>query len=120
MSPVDRVQRVTALHDALDARDVDVVLAHVAPDVDWPDAMNGKRVVGRAALRAHWLDQWAVVDPHVHPRRVRELPGGRVEVLAEQTVRDRDGDLLARALVLHTYTFTGELVSRMDVGDPEG
>jgi len=54
----------------------------------------------------------------VRPRPVRELPGGRVEVLVEQTVHDRDGDLLGGATVLRTYTFDGGLVTRMDVGDP--
>jgi hypothetical protein len=41
-------------------------------------------------------------------------------VVVEQVVRDRDGDLLGRAVVLHTYTFSGPLISRMDVGDPQG
>jgi hypothetical protein len=96
------------------------VLARVAPDVDWPDAMHGGRLLGVGALRAHWLTQWAVTDSQAQPRRVRELADGRVEVLVEQHVRDRDGDLLGHAFVLHTYTFDGPLVARMDVGDPQG
>jgi len=39
-------------------------------------------------------------------------------VLVEQEVRDRGADLLGQAFVLHTYTFSGPLISRMDVGDP--
>jgi hypothetical protein len=110
--------RLTALYDAFNARDIDAVTAAFAPDVDWPNAWEGDRVVGRAAVRAYWLRQWEVLDPEVHPRRVRELPDGRAEVLVHQVVRDRDGDLLGEALVLHTYTFAGGLVARMDVGDP--
>jgi hypothetical protein len=87
--------------------------------VDWPDAMSGGRVLGADAVRAHWLGQWEVVDLQADPRRVRELPDGRVEVLVEQLVRDTDGDLLSHAFVLHTYTLEGDLVRRMDVGDPE-
>jgi SnoaL-like domain len=112
-------ERLAALYDAFNARDIDAVLAHVAPDVDWPDAMSGGRVLGADAVRAHWLGQWEVVDLHADPRRVRELPDGRVEVLVEQVVRDTDGDLLSHAFVLHTYTFDGAAVSRMDVGDPQ-
>jgi hypothetical protein len=111
--------RFTALYDAFNARDIDAVLAQFAPDVDWPDAWRGGRVVGHDAVRAYWLAQWAVIDPEVHPRRVRDLPDGRVEVLVEQRVRDFDGDQLAHAFVLHTYTFDGPLVTRMDVGDPQ-
>jgi hypothetical protein len=112
------MDRIAALYDAFNARDIDTVIAQFAPDVDWPDAWHGGRVVGHDAVRAYWLGQWEVIDPEVHPRRVRELPDGRVEVLVEQVVRDRDGDLLGRAVVLHTYTFSGPLISRMDVGDP--
>jgi hypothetical protein len=112
------MDRIAALYDAFNARDIDTVIAQFAPDVDWPDAWQGGRVVGHDAVRAYWLGQWEVIDPEVHPRRVRALPDGRVEVVVEQVVRDRDGDLLGRAVVLHTYTFSGPLISRMDVGDP--
>jgi hypothetical protein len=112
--------RVAALYDAFNARDVEAVTAHLAPDVDWPDAWHGGRVRGVDAVRTYWREQWRVIDPEVRPRRVRELPDGRVEVLVEQVVRDTDGDLLSRAVVLHTYTFAGPLVRRMDVGDPQG
>jgi hypothetical protein len=118
--PRPGVDQIPALYDAFNARDVDRVTAHFAPDVDWPDAMHGGRVLGIDAVRAYWLAQWEVIDPEVHPRRVRERPDGRVEVLVEQVVRDSDGDLLSRAVVLHTYTFAGPLVRRMDVGDPQG
>jgi hypothetical protein len=117
--PRPGVDRIAALYDAFNARDVERVTAHFAPDVDWPDAWHGGRVLGIDAVRAYWQAQWEVIDPEVQPRRVRELPDGRVEVLVEQVVRDRDGDLLSRAVVLHTYTFTGPLIRRMDVGDPQ-
>ena len=115
-----RVDRITELYAAIDARDADALVAHLAPDVDWPEPMQGGRIVGRDAVREHWLGQWAVLDLQMHPRRVRELPDGRVEVLVEQVVRDADGDLLGGATVLHTYTLRGGLVTRMDVGDPLG
>jgi hypothetical protein len=113
------VDRIAALYEAFNARDVDAVVAQFAPDVDWPDAMRGTRVVGADAVRAYWLGQWEVVDLAVDPRRVRELTDGRLEVLVQQVVRDRDGDLLSSAVVLHTYTFRGDLITRMDVGDPQ-
>ena len=74
--------------------------------------------MGHAAVRDYWLRQWEVIDPAVHPRLLRQLPDDRVEVLVDQVIRDRDGDLLSEAVVLHTYTFDGDLVARMDVGDP--
>ena len=111
--------RLAGLYAALNARDVDAVLAQSASDVDWPDAMHGGRVVGQDAVREHWLGQWAVTELVLHPRRERQLSDGRLEVLVEQTVRDSDGDLLSHAFVLHTHTFAGGVVARMDVGDPQ-
>ena len=115
---LDGVDRVAALYEAFRARDVGALTAQCAPDVDWPDAMAGGRVTGRDAVAAYWRSQWDVVDLDLHPRLMRELPDGRVEVLVDQVVRDLDGDLLSEAVVLHTYTLAGGLVRRMDVGDP--
>jgi ketosteroid isomerase-like protein len=112
------VDVITGLYAAIDARDGDALAAHLAPDVDWPEPMQGGRVVGRDAVREHWRAQWAALDLQMRPRRVRELPDGRVEVLVEVVARDADGDLLGGATVLHTHTLRGGLVTRMDVGDP--
>ena len=109
---------ITGLYDALDARDIDGVTARFAPGVDWPNAWEGGRVVGRAAVREYWVRQWEVLDPVVRPRLVRELPEGRYEALVDQTIRDRDGDLLSETVVVHTYTVADGLITRMDVGDP--
>ena len=113
------MDRITALYDAFNARDIDAVMDHLAPDVDWPDAWQGGRVVGHDAVRAYLLSQWEVIAQQVHPHRVRELPDGRVEVLVEQWIRDVDGDVLSESVVLHVYTCTGPLISRMDVADPQ-
>jgi hypothetical protein len=112
------LDRIAELYDAFNARDIERVTALFAPDVDWPNAWQGGRVVGRAAVRNYWLRQWEVLDPDVRTRLVRELPDGRIEVLVDQVIRDRDGDLLSEAVVLHTYTLRGGLIARMDVGDP--
>jgi hypothetical protein len=112
------LDRIAELYEAFNARDIDRVTAQFAPDVDWPNAWQGGRVVGRAAVRDYWLRQWDVLDPDVRPRLIRQLPDGRIEVLVDQVIRDRDGDLLSEAVVLHTYTIDGGLIARMDVGDP--
>jgi hypothetical protein len=70
------------------------------------------------AVRNYWLRLWDVLDPDVRPRLVREVLDGRIEVLVDQVIRDRDGDLLSEAVVLHTYTLRSGLIARMDVGDP--
>ena len=110
---------ITELYEAIEARDADALGAHLAEDVDWPEPMQGGRLLGRDAVLEHWRGQWAVLAMTMRPRRVRELPDGRVEVLVELVARDADGDLLGGATVLHTHTLDGSGVRRMDVGDPE-
>jgi hypothetical protein len=51
----------------------------------------------------------------VQPQSFRRLPDGRVEVSVHQIVRARDGAVLSDGMVLHTYTFSGDRVARMDV-----
>ena len=49
------------------ARQIDAVLARMAPNVDWPNGMEGGRVLGHDEVRAYWTRQWSVVSPHVEP-----------------------------------------------------
>jgi hypothetical protein len=112
--------RLDSLYAAFNARDVDGVLAATTPDVDWPDAWEGGRVVGHAAVRDYWTRQWARIAPTVTPLRTTELPDGRIAVDVAQVVRDLDGTVLRKATVRHVYTFRNGLVCRMDVDAATG
>jgi len=109
------MEPLAALYAAFTARDLEGVLAAMAPDVDWPNAWEGGRVVGREAVRAYWTRQWAQIAPTVTPVRTTELPDGWVAVEVAQAIRDLDGTLLREATVRHVYTFRDGLVARMDV-----
>ena len=111
-------QRLRRTYDAFNRRDIDAVLAELAPDVDWPNAWEGGRVRGHAAVRAYWTRQWEAIDPAVEPVSFTRRPDGRIAVEVRQTVRGRDGALLHESTVVHVYAFHGGLVSRMDVEDP--
>jgi ketosteroid isomerase-like protein len=113
----DREALLRSLYDAFNARDLDRVVAAMTPDVDWPDGWQGGRVVGHDAVRRYWTDQWASIRPTVRPTAVTERADGTVEVRVHLVVRDPGGGVLHRADVRHLYTFTGDLVSRMDVED---
>lgn len=104
------------MYTAFNARDIDGVLAHFGPEVDWPMAFKGGRVVGHAAVREYWEQQWAEIDPTVVPAGFSDRPDGRVAVTIDQTVRDLDGAVVGEGRVLHVYTFDADgLVARMDV-----
>ncbi len=119
---IDRVMGVeaclTALYQAFNARDVDAVVAQLAPDVDWPNAWEGGRVHGHDGVRAYWERQWAQLDPVVVPTAFGHRGGDVVEVAVRQTVRTRAGALVGEGIVVHVYTLRGGLVTRMDVEEP--
>jgi ketosteroid isomerase-like protein len=115
---MDHEHRLHDLYDAFNRRDIDEVLAALRPDVDWPNAWEGGRVVGRDAVRAYWQRQFAQIDGRVEPVAFSVGDDGRVSVEVHQVVRGRDGAVLADRIVTHVYAFRDGLVERMDVIEP--
>ncbi|HEU4993761.1 MAG TPA: nuclear transport factor 2 family protein [Gemmatimonadaceae bacterium] len=101
---------------SFNARDIDAVLALMHPDVDWPNGWEGGWVKGHEEVRTYWTRQWAAIDPRVEPLRF-EKPRGHetIRVVVEQTVRDREGNVLTRDEVQHLYYFEAGLVRRMEI-----
>ena len=105
---------IRELYARFNARDIDAVLEHLAPDVDWPNAWEGGRVRGHAEVRAYWTRQWQAIDGTVEPSAI-EIDGDRAVVTVDQIVRDLDGNLLSEDVVTHVYEFRDGLITRMDV-----
>lgn len=88
-------------------------------DVDWPNAWEGGRVVGRAAVRDYWKRQFAAISSRVEPEDITEEPDGSITVDVRQVVHDaRTGDLISDSRVRHRYRLVDGLVVRMDVPEP--
>jgi cation diffusion facilitator family transporter len=105
------------LYAAFNARDIDAVLERLAPDVDWPNGMEGGRVHGRDAVREYWTRQFTMIDGHVEPVEITERDDGSAVVNVHQVVRSPEGELLQDTHVTHTYVFGDDgLVTRMDIG----
>jgi hypothetical protein len=105
------------VYDAFNRRDIDKVISAMQPDVDWPNAWEGGRVVGREAVRAYWTRQFKEIDGKVDPVAFNVGDDGRVAVTVHQVVRGLDGSLIADRVVTHVYAFRDGLVERMDVID---
>jgi ketosteroid isomerase-like protein len=103
------------LYAAFNARDIDAVLEHLAPDVDWPNGMEGGRVHGRDAVREYWVRQFGLIDSRVEPVEISERADGSVAVDVHQVVHSPAGALLSDSRVVHTYVFRDGLVARMDI-----
>jgi hypothetical protein len=116
----ERLDMLRSTYAAFNARDIDAVLARLTDDVDWPNAWEGGRVVGHAAVRDYWTRQWAEIDPTVEPIELTERPDGNVAVRVHAVVRSREGELLDDRHVVHVYAFRDDLIARMDVEEDVG
>jgi len=97
------------------ARRIDAVLARMAPDVVWPNGMEGGYVYGHDAVRKYWTRQWDVLDPKVEPVGITCDQRGRWVVKVHQVVHDHEGKLLVDQIVHHAYQFRDSLIARMDI-----
>lgn len=86
------------------------------PEVDWPNAWEGGRVVGREAVAGYWRRQFEAISSRVEPVGFDHKPDGSVIVAVHQVVNDaRTGALLADEHVGHRYWIEDGLIVRMDV-----
>ena len=104
------------LYASFNARDIEAVLAHLDPDVDWPNAWEGGRLKGHDEVRDYWTRQFAAIDGRVEPQRIVQR-GDQIEVTVHQTVRTPEGELVDDRTVTHTYTTRNDRIVRMDVTD---
>ena len=107
-----------AAYRAFNARDIDAAIELMHPEVDWPNAWEGGRVVGHAAVRDYWTRQFASISSRVEPERFAREPDGSITVDVHQVVHDANsGDLISDSRVRHRYWFQDGLVVRMEVAD---
>ena len=104
-------------YSAFNKRDIDRALALMTPDVSWPKASEGGKIVGKEEIRAYWTRQWGEFDPHVEPLAITEGDGGRIRVRVHQLVKSLKGDVLSESEVLHVFTVNRGLIAAMDLGD---
>jgi ketosteroid isomerase-like protein len=101
---------------AFNARDVDAALELMHADVDWPNAWEGGRVVGRAAVGDYWRRQFESISSKVDPVAFEHVTNGEVRVLVNQTVHDaKSGEKLSEGTVRHRYRLEDGLIVWMDV-----
>jgi ketosteroid isomerase-like protein len=106
---------LVAAYRAFNARDIDVILAMMHPDVDWPNGMEGGRVNGQENVRRYWTRQWGILEPHVEPVSIEEDEARRSVVRVHQVVRDLAGNLVVDQFVEHVYTIRDGRIERMDI-----
>jgi ketosteroid isomerase-like protein len=105
-----------AAYAAFNARDVGAALELMHPEVNWPNAWEGGRVLGREAVAGYWTRQFESISSTVEPEGFNHEPDGSVTVAVHQIVRDaKTNELQSDTHVLHRYRLEDGLVVRMDV-----
>ena len=107
------------VYRAFNARDIDAVLNHMVPDVDWPNGMTGGREHGRAAVRSYWERQWQEIDPRVEPMQIDFDATGKAHVRVHQLVKSPQGAILQDKKIEHVYEFDGPFISKMTIVDAD-
>src|ERR671911_2329089 len=117
MPEVEEVLR--SAYRAFNARDIEAAIELMDPEVDWPNAWEGGRVVGRAAVRNYWTRQFAAISSKVEPEGFTEEADGSITIDVHQVVHDAStGELISDSHVRHRYWLKDGLVVRMDVLEP--
>ena len=110
-----RTAMLEELYRAVNERDLDTFLGHVAPGVEWPNTATGGYLHGRDELRAYCEKQWKEVNSSIEPMRINFTADGTAHVLVDQLVRALDGEVLQNRRVEHVFEFDGPFISRMTV-----
>jgi ketosteroid isomerase-like protein len=113
--PVAGRDLLVKVYSAFNRRDVESILAVMHPDVEWPNGMEGGWVHGREGVRAYWIRQWGMVDPHVEPVAFKTNETGKIVVEVHQVVRDLKGAVLLDRTVQHVYLIDDGLIRKMEI-----
>ena len=109
------IEMLRKVYAAFNRREIETVLALMHSNVDWPNGMEGGRVLGTAGVRNYWTRQFGVLDPRVEPQNFTTEADGRIAVDVHQVVHDKAGKLLADRMVQHVYEIRDGLIQSMEI-----
>jgi ketosteroid isomerase-like protein len=106
---------LTRVYDAYNRRDFAAFSALLTPDVDWPDQIQGGRLIGYDAVEAYWAANDKMIKVDSAPVTFIALPDGRIAVDVNQIVRNLAGQVWSDSCVRQIFTLRGDKVARMDI-----
>ncbi len=109
------IELLQRMYAAFNRRDFETVLGAMHDNVDWPNGMEGGRVLGKAGVRAYWKRQFEMLDSNVEPRKFTREADGRIAIDVHQVVHDKSGKLVVDQMVQHVYEFRDGLIQSMEI-----
>jgi ketosteroid isomerase-like protein len=109
------IELLQKAYAAFNRREIETVLGLMHANVDWPNGMEGGRVLGTTAVRDYWKRQFELVHSHVEPKSFSPEADGRIAVDVHQVAHDNAGKLLADQVVQHVYEIRDGLIQSMEI-----
>ncbi len=110
---------LTKVYDAYNRRNFADFSALLTPDIDWPDLIEGGRLIGREAVGAYWARNDKSITIDIAVVSLTDLPDGRVAADVNQIVRNLSGQIWSDSCVRHVFTLRDGMVARLDVEIPD-
>lgn len=112
MDPEDLLRNFYA---ALNERDLTTLLNLLAPDVEWPDQLEGGTLHGVEEVEEYWRQQWKLTNTRLELIHVVMDPNGHAVATVKETSRERNADILSETQVRHQWEFANGLVKRLRI-----
>ena len=109
------VELLRGVYRAFNRREIETVLSAMHSEVDWPNGMEGGRVLGKSAVRDYWKRQFESLNPRVDPQSFTTEADGRIAVGVHQVVHDNAGMLLVDQMIQHVYDIRDGLIRSMEI-----
>ena len=109
------IDLLRSIYAAFNRREFETVLAAMHADVDWPNGMEGGRVLGKAAVRDYWKRQFELFESRVEPTNFFGEADKRIAVDVHQVVHDKAGKLVVDQMVQHVYEIRNGLIASMEI-----
>lgn len=106
---------LTRFYDIYNRRDFAAFSTFLTPDVDWPDMVEGGRLIGREALGAYWARNDKSITIDIAVVSITALPDGRIAADINQVVRNLAGQVWSDTCERHIFTLRDGLVARLDI-----
>ncbi len=106
---------LTKVYEAYNRRDFAAFSAFLAPDTDWPNMVEGGRLIGPEALGAYWARNDKMITIDIALVSIAALPDGRVAADVNQIVRNLAGQVWSDTCERHIFTLRDGMIAKLDV-----
>lgn len=106
---------LTKVYEAYNRRDFAALSVLLAPDTNWPDMVEGGRLIGPTALSDYWARNDKMITVDIAVVSVSALADGRVAAEVNQIVRNLAGQVWSDTCERHIFTLRDGLIARLDV-----